>query len=950
MPSLDRLAARVLRSPLSCMLLSGALAACAGSAATKPEASTPSAATPLADAAKPPKASAARSQAFDIPYTKHILPNGLTLIVHEDHKAPIVAVNVWYHVGSKDERPGRTGFAHLFEHLMFNGSEHLDDEFFRPLEAVGASKMNGTTWYDRTNYFENVPTSALDMTLWMESDRMGHLVGAIDQKKLNEQREVVLNEKRQGENEPYGKVDDLIARETYPVGHPYSWTTIGSEADLNAATLTDVKQWFADNYGAANAVLVLAGDVNTDEAIKKVEHYFGDIPSGPVRERHGDWVAKMSGNKRSTIQDRVPQARLYQTWNVPGFCAYDTNLLQAASEILANGKNSRLYQRLVYRDRIATDVGAGIGPFEIGSQLQLVTTVAPGVETAKVEQAIEEELTRFLKDGPTEQELERVKIGLESDFVRGMERIDGFTGKSSRLAQYQVYCGSPDYYKKELDWVFAATPEKVRQTTRDWLSDGRFTLTVEPFPEYTTAKTGADRSKLPKPGDAPALKLPPLQRTTLSNGLRVLLAERHEVPVVQASLMVDAGYSADLGIGAGTAKMMLEMIDEGTDSKTSQQIAAESEDLGARIAATANQDSLLIGLNALKRQLKPSLDLFADVLLHPSFPADELERMKQQRLAAIAQEKSQPVGLLTRLYPGLIYGPDHAYSNPRSGNGNEAAVAALTRDDLEAFYARWVRPDNAQLLIVGDTTLAEIKPLLESRLGDWKAPAAALPKKNMAEVAAPAAPRVFLINKTGAAQTLVSAVSVAPPKNDPDDLAMTVANNVLGGMFMSRLNLNLREDKHWSYGASSVLGTTKGPRPFLAYAPVQADKTIESIKEMDRELRGFVCKKGVSKTELQLSADNLVVGLPGDNETAGEVAGSYLNILQFGLPDSYYNDLVPKVEAMTPQQADAAAKKFLKPDQLTWVIVGDLSKIEAPVRALKLGEVKVLDADGKVLR
>lgn len=935
-------------------LLSGVLLACTASVPARtapPSAAAPVSAPAASTTPAPPEAALAeRLKAFDIPYTQHTLGNGLTLIVHEDHKAPIVAVNVWYHVGSKDERPGRTGFAHLFEHLMFNGSEHYDGEFMRPLEAVGASKMNGTTWYDRTNYFENVPTSALDLTLWLESDRMGHLVGAITQDKLDEQRNVVLNEKRQGDNQPYGRVDDVIARETYPAGHPYSWTTIGSEADLNAATLADVKQWFADNYGAANAVLVIAGDVKTDEVVAKVKHYFGDIPPGPVRQRHGAWPARMSGNKRSTLQDRVPQARLYQVWNVPGFCDRETTLLQMSAEILAGGKTSRLYERLVYRERVATQVSAGIGPFEIGSQLQLTTTVAPGVDPARVEAIINEELQRYLDQGPTAAEVERVKVGQEADFVRGLEVIDGFTGKSARLAEYQVYCGSPDYYKKELAWLFAATPGQLRDTARAWLSDGRYTLNVEPFPEYAVAAAGADRRQLPVPGPAPALTLPPLQRDTLSNGLRIVLAERHEVPIVQASLLVDAGYAADQGVKPGTARMVLDMLDEGTPTRDALAIAAQFDDLGARFGASGSLDAMLIGINALKSKLEPTLDLFADLLLHASFPDTELARLKQQRLAAIAQEKSQPMGLLSRNYPRLIYGDGHAYSVGRSGSGTEAAVKALTRDDLMAFRERWLRPDNAQLLIVGDTTLAEIKPLLEARLAGWKAPAAELPRKHFTEVSLPSAPRVFLINKTAADQSLIAAINLAPPKSDPDDIAMTVANGVLGGLFNSRLNLNLRENKRWSYGAFSTLGTTREARPFLAYAPVQADKTVESMREIDRELRAFIGGKGVTPAELKLAADNITVGLPGDNETAGDVAGSYLNILQFGLPDSYYNDLVPIVQGLTTAQADAAARRFVKPDRLTWVVVGDLSKIEKPIRALKLGEVKVLDADGNVVR
>src|SRR6186713_2299764 len=296
----------------------------------------------------------------DIPYEKFVLANGLTLIVHEDHKAPVVAVNIWYHVGSKDERPGRTGFAHLFEHLMFNGSENYKDDWFKVMEASGATKLNGTTWFDRTNYFQNVPTSALDLTLWMESDRMGHLLGAIDQKVLDEQRGVVQNEKRQRTNAPYGKVDELITTSTYPAGHPYSWETIGSMEDLNAASLDDVKEWFRTYYGAANATLVVAGDITVAEAKAKVEKYFGDIPSGPVIKRQQDWVAKMSGTRRAMLQDNVPQARIYKVWNIPGYRNRDFTLMDMAGDLLAGGKNSRLYKRLVYTDRTATGVTAGI--------------------------------------------------------------------------------------------------------------------------------------------------------------------------------------------------------------------------------------------------------------------------------------------------------------------------------------------------------------------------------------------------------------------------------------------------------------------------------------------------------------------------------------------------------------------------------------------------------------
>ncbi len=885
-----------------------------------------------------------------IPYQRHVLPNGLTLIIHEDHKAPVVAVNIWYHVGSKDELPGRTGFAHLFEHLMFNGSENHDDEFFRPLEPAGATKMNGTTWYDRTNYFQNVPTSALDLTLWLESDRMGHLLGAIDQKKLDEQREVVLNEKRQGENQPYGKVDELIAAATYPPGHPYSWTTIGSTEDLNAATLDDVKQWFRDNYGAANAVLVIAGDVNPAEIRQKVELYFGDIAPGPTRARHGPWPAKMSGEKRAVLQDRVPQARQFKVWNVPGFCDRDANLLGVAATILGTGKNSRLYKRLVYQDRIATGVGAGLGPFEIGSQFTVDATAIPGSDLIAVEQAVNEELARFLRDGPSADELARVKTTTLASAVRGLERVDGFSGKSSQLAQYQVYCGTPDRYLEELREIQAATPAQIREVAQRWLSDGVFTLDVEPFPEYRTATTGADRSKLPALGEPPALQLPPLQRATLGNGLQLVLAERHDAPLVQFSLLIDAGFAADAGIKAGTAKLTLDMLDEGAGKYDALGIAARAEALGAQLSAGSNLDTSLLMLNALKAQLEPSLSLFADVLLRPNFPQQELTRLKQQLLAGIQQEKAQPLGIAQRLFPQLIYGAGHAYSNPRSGNGYENTVAAIERPDLLAFYRQWLRPDNATLLIVGDTTLAEIKPLLEKQLGSWKAAATPLPKKNLGTVALPQKPRFVLANKTGAEQTLLFATHLAPPKSDPDDLAMQLANTVLGGNFVSRLNMNLREDKRWSYGASSAIAGAKAQRPFLVYAPVQTDKTVESLREIRRELEEAIGKHRLTDAEIEFARDSLVRSLPGDNETAAEVANSYTSVLTYGLPDSYWNDYVTRIESMDTQTANAALQRLVHPQSLTWLIVGDLARIEQPIRDLGWAEVTVVDADGKPLR
>jgi zinc protease len=887
----------------------------------------------------------------NIPFHKYILPNGLTLIIHEDHKAPIVAVDVWYHVGSKDERPGRTGFAHLFEHLMFNGSENHNDEFMRPLLAAGATALNGNTWLDRTTYFENVPVNALDLALWLESDRMGHLVGAIDQKKLDEQRGVVQNEKRQRENQPYGKVDTLVASSTYPAGHPYSWTTIGSMEDLNAASLADVKDWFKTYYGAANAVLVIAGDVRSEDIKAKVEHYFGDIPPGPVLSHAQSWVAKMTGEKRAVLQDRVPQARVYKTWNIPGYDTRDYALLQLLTDVLAQGKNSRLYKRLVYTDQIATSVGAEIGPFEIGSQLQITATVKPGGDAKRVEKALDEELARLLASGPTREELDRIKTSDYAAFVRAVERIDGAGGKAAILGESELYGGSPDFYKKSLAWMRDATVADVQTAARTWLSDGVYVLNVEPFPEYhAVASDTADRSKLPEIGTPPALALPPLARATLSNGLKVVLAERHSVPVVQIELMVDAGRAADSLAKPGTANLALMMLTEGTKTRDALQISARADTLGASLGAGSSLDTSFIALNAITSRLADSLDLFTDVLLNPTFPDKELTRLKAQALAAIQQAKSQPRGIASRLFPKLIYGEGHAYSNPFSGIGTEQTVSSMTSDELRAFYKRWVRPDNATLLIVGDTTLAQIQPLLEQRVATWKAPAERLPTKQLGVIAPQPKPRVFLVNRTGSEQSLVMALELAPPRSAPDNVALETVNTILGGSFISRINMNLREDKHWSYGAGSGLIDAKGQRVFTASALVQTDKTADSMREMLKELREIIGTRQPTEKEIRFAKDTLVRSLPGANETSSQVANSYVDILTYGLPDSYLNDFVGEVEALTPQQLQAAGTELVHPEALTWIIVGDLATIETNVRALDLGEVKVLDTDGHVVR
>jgi len=892
--------------------------------------------------------SAGAAPKFDIPYQKFVLKNGLTVIVHEDHKAPIVAVNVWYHVGSKNEKPGKTGFAHLFEHLMFNGSEHFSDDYFQALERIGATDLNGTTNEDRTNYFQNVPVAALDTVLWLESDRMGHLLGAIDKAKLDEQRGVVQNEKRQGENEPYSLSDELITKAVFPASHPYSHTVIGSMEDLNAASLDDVKEWFKTYYGPGNAVVVIAGDIDAKTARDKVEKYFGNIAPGPPVAHFSKWVAPRTGEQRQIAQDRVPQARLYKVWNVPGLGAADNDYLTLLSDVLVSDKASRLYKRLVYDEQIATDVGAFLDQREIGSLFIIQVTAKPGSDLKQIEKGVNEEMQKLFAAPPAQDELERVRTQIFAQFVRGAERIGGFGGKSDILARSEVFGGSPDSYRHSLTRMAAATTTEVQQAGKRWLSDGVYTLEIVPYPNVEATETVVDRKQMPKPGDGPEPKFPVTQRAKLSNGLEVIVAERRAVPVVDMNLLIDAGYASDQFAQPGTAALAMNMLDEGTKTKNSIDISKELASLGANLGTFSNLDTSTVSLSTLKANLDRALNLYSEIILNPAFPQADFDRLKKIQLAQIQREKSQPIQMAIRVFPGLLYGAGHAYSNPLTGSGTEASVSKLTREDLTKFHSTWFKPNNATLIVVGDTTLAEIQPKLEAAFANWKS--GQVPQKNIATTAVPAKQSVYVVDKPGAIQSVIIAGVLGPPKSNPDELGIESMNTVLGGAFISRLNMNLRENKHWSYGAGSLLWPARGQRMFLAYAPVQTDKTKESMVEVSGELRAILKDRLITTDELAMAKANLTQTLPGLWETNAAVTQSINDIVEFKLTPDYYSTYAGRVKALAVNNLNEAAVKVIRPDSLIWLIVGDREKIEKGIRELNIGEVIFIDADGNPVK
>jgi zinc protease len=630
---------------------------------------------------------------------------------------------------------------------------------------------------------------------------------------------------------------------------------------------------------------------------------------------------------------------------MPGWGTADADYLNLISDVLTKGKSSRLFKRLVYDEQIATDVSAYVDLREIGGLFVVEASARPGTELALVEKAVDEELRRLLATGPTPAELRRVQTQYRAGFIRGVERIGGFGGKSDVLAQGEVFAGRPDFYKVRLDRVQQATPAQLLRSAREWLSDGVYNLEVQPYPDFKTAKAAADRSKLPSPGSPPDTKFPDLERATLSNGLKLVLARRPAIPQVRFDLLLDAGFAADRAGLPGTASLAMAMLDEGTTNRNSIQISDQLAQLGANLGTGSKLDVSTVSLESLKENLDASLDIYSDVILHPSFPRSDFERLKKQRVAQIQQEKADPVGLALRVFPGLLYGREHAYSNPWTGSGTEESTAKITRDHLVRFHREWFKPNHATLIVVGATTMAEIRPKLERLFSAWTP--GEVPSKDIATVPQQPRPLVYLIDRPGSLQSLIIAGNVAPPKANPAEVSIQTMNGVLGSDFSSRVNMNLREDKHWAYGAYTFFRDARGQRPFVAYAPVQTDKTKEALIELDKELRGIIKDRPIQPDELSRAQASLTLTLPGSWETMSALAGAIGDIVTFGLDDRYYDTFADKVRAQTVQSLTKAAADVVHPDQLVWVVVGDRSKIEPGIRELKLGEIRLIDTDGK---
>ena len=885
-------------------------------------------------------------KAYTIDYKKFVLPNGLTLLVHEDHSVPIVGVNTWYHVGSRNEKRGKTGFAHLFEHFFFNGSENYPRGFREAMDDLGANNRNGTTNTDRTNFFEDVPVSALERTLFLESDRMGFLGNYISKEMLERERGVVQNEKRQGDNQPYGRVEYESVAKMYPYSHPYSWSTIGSMDDLGAASLDDIKEWYRTYYGPNNAVIALAGDITPEKALELANKYFGAIPPGPPLPRAAAWIPQLDRDVRDEMEDHVPQVRLYRAWHAPAWRDADVQPLNVLAQVLAGSKSARLTKRLVYEKGLATAVAVGVDEKELGSTFDIVVTLKPGTDAPAVEREIDAVLAELLDKGPNAQELARVRTSELAGFSRSIERLGGFGGRSDVLAQSMTYGGSPDAYLGRLEGFVTATPQQVKAVANKWLRAHHYTMTVRPFAKLAAVKSTIDRKVLPGLGETPDVKFPAMQRAQLKNGLKVILLERHTAPIVNATLAVDAGAASDSSAKSGAASLALDLLDKGTKTRDAFALSDALENLGARLATGTSADQSLVRLQATSANLAPSLAIMAEAALAPSFPQDQFALQKSRRIAQIGQEKAQPNSLAMRLVPGLLYGQEHAYGKPASGTAG--SVEGITRDDLAAWHASWFRPGSATLVVAGDTTMDKLMPALESAFGRWAAGSA--PAKAAAKAGATAGKKVYLIDKPDAPQSTIVAAHLSLPYGQPEDLAIEPVMQNFGGIATSRLNRNLRLDKHWSYGTNARLTDVRGQRSFIAMAPVQTDKTVEAMREVANEVKGVAGERPLVGTEYESIMRNMTSRLAGRFETLNALEAAAVASVNLNLPENYWSGYSANLKALTAPQLGQAAGKFVQPDNVVWMVIGDLRKVEAGIRSLGWGEVVVLDQDGKPVR
>ena len=881
-----------------------------------------------------------------ISFDKFTLPNGLDVILHEDHTLPVAAVNVWYHVGSKNEEPGRTGFAHLFEHVMFEGSKHHKGSFFDPLQKVGAN-LNGSTTPDRTNYWENVPSNYLELALWLESDRMGFLLDALDQKAFDIQRDVVKNERRQSyENRPYGMAYLTLQPTVFPAPHPYNWPTIGSQEDLDAAELDDIKSFFRRFYAPSNASIAIAGDIDPDRTRRLVEQYFGDLPPGPPINRIDRMDSELNGTASLVLRDRVQLPRLYLVW--PTAPAFDDEqpALEILSAILGDGKSSRLYRSLVYERQIARDVGVYHHGQEIAGEFFVQVTANAGQSLEEIEGIVRTELDAVRQSGPTEHELQRAKNRIESQHVRQLERVGGFGGRADQLNYYNTFTGDPSGINTDLDRYLAVSTDDVRRCAKTSLGENMVRLTVLPEQQLSAGVAALDRTAMPGAGESPTFTPPVPTRATLSNGMGVVIVEKPGLPVVAQGLLIRAGGITDPANKPGLASLTATMLAEGTPTRTSLDISDEMEFLGSQLRASASREFATISTETLTSHWQQALEVLADVAQNATFPADEFDRVRSERLTDLSRIPDSPQAIAGRASQAVLFGTGTRYGHPVSGN--EAAVKSLNRADLASHHSAHYTPEATTLLLVGDIARDDAIEQAEAAFGSWQSNAATDSDEAADNIPDDGTTTIYLADKPGAPQSVIRSGYLTVPRHHPDYLALNLLNYILGGQFSARLNMNLRQDKGYSYGYMSSIDWLSGPSALTAGGSVQTEVTKESVAETVKEFEEIRGARPVTQEEFDDAVNGILRGLPNQFETHGQVLSQLLRLVAFDLPDDYFTTYAAEVSKLTLADIHRVAEKHIKAAALKIIVAGDAATVGPSLNDLGI-PVFPIDYEGTLI-
>ena len=882
------------------------------------------------------------SSQVDISYETFELANGLTVLVHTDHSTPTVFVGMWYGVGSKDEPEGKTGFAHLFEHLMFQSSENHDGEFFSPFTDAGATGMNGTTNSDRTNYYATVPSGAIDMALWMESDRMAHLLGAVTQDVLDEQRDVVKNEKRQRETRPYAKMGDMIRAGLYPVDHPYRHSTIGSMDDLDAASLEDVHAWFNKYYGASNVVMVLAGDISIEDAKEKVEFYFGEAPAGVPLSHAKKWIPNLAENREEMMYDKVGQIRISRTWALPGLNDKDTTVMYLVNDSLLGNKNSPLHKKLVDELQLATRVSGSAYGRVMSGEYNITIDLREGVTPEQVLPILDVTIADYLASGPDSQILENAKLSINMGMLAALETSSSI---GRILAAGQLLSNDPLHVNQELEWINAATAKELQETARRWLTRGYYQLTVIPFSEYAVAEAHADRSSIPTVVANSNINFPDIETTMLDNGLKLVVATRGNVPLVDVSIQINTGSTAAPADAPGLASFVFGLLDKGTKKYNANELAAAKDKIGMSVRSQAGLERSSMRYRILNTHLRSSLDLAAEILRNPIFPEDELIKFQARVSAWLANLKLAPTDAAGSLFKRAVYG-----ATSRMGAvWTPQLVEQVDRAKLAAFHRAEVTPDNMTVYLIGNIGIDEAKEAVDKAFGKWTAKANSGREPIGSALVANA--RVILVDYPDAESSTIYAGHAIAPYDAETWTELSIMNRAFGGGFESRLNMNLREDKGWSYGyRSGVTRNASGDMTLASSGQVQTDKTMESMMEIMREFEEYVSTRPATSNEIERIKLNRTRSLPGTFSTNAGFLASIIFSDSYGLPFDYAESSAARIESVTLEGVNNRARMSIEPSKLIWVVVGDLEKIEAKVRSLDYGEVEVWDAYGNKLR